>query len=311
MQLVWLALLATMPLASTGDELTCSIDGAGSLDAAVNAGVYLWAASERCPKGTKASDDIKCEIDVAAAVQSVTDMASIIAKAVDTCAGDLQAENAQCGMAAGSLVSAASGLAAGAGSLTHWIEKGTAGGNAVTAATTLRTGKCVVNAKSVVNDIFQAAAAIKAANADCAAVGEEQCAAKALTVVSILSGMGSAIAHVVGLCSPHDDKTARMSGDIMGLVGVLDKVAQAGIAVHEKCQVPEARLYSGVATQSTSNGSLSMSSLIAFAFIPMAAMIGFVGGRRNKAMKNDEVRDMETMGIIRLDEEVPAPSDRD
>merc|ERR1711959_682982 len=108
---------------------------------------------------------IKCEIDVASAVQSVTDMATIIAKAVDTCAGDLGAGNAQCGMAAGSLVSAASGLAAGTGSLTHWIKDGTAGGNAVNDVTTLRTGKCIVNAKSVVNDTLQAAAAIKAAQA--------------------------------------------------------------------------------------------------------------------------------------------------
>merc|ERR1719265_643677 len=292
MQRVCFALLATMPLASAGDQLTCAIDGAGSLDAATNAGVYLWAATERCPKGAAASDDIKCEIDVASAVQSVTDMANIIAKAVDTCAGDLKAENAQCGMAAGSLVSAASGLAAGTGSLTHWIEKGTAGGNAVIDATTLRTGKCIVNAKSVMSDIFQAAAAIKAAQAGCAGDDGEVCAAKALSVVSVLSGLGSAIANVVGYCSPHDDKTARMSGDIMGLVGVLDKVAQAGIAVKQQCHVAPARLYSSVAMQSTSDhASVSMSSLVAFALVPMAAIIGFAGGRRNKAMKND--RDVE------------------
>merc|ERR1712232_286306 len=103
-------------------------------------------------------------------------MGNIIAKAVDTCAGDLKAENAQCGMAAGSLVSAASGLAAGTGSLTHWIEKGTTGGNAVVDATTLRTGKCIVNAKSVMSDIFEAAAALKAAQA--CADGGEVCAAK-------------------------------------------------------------------------------------------------------------------------------------
>jgi hypothetical protein len=64
--------------------------------------------------------------------------------------------------------------------------------------------------------------------------------------------------------------------------------------------------------QSTSdNGSISMSSLVAFALVPMAAIIGFAGGRRNKAMKVDEVRDVERMGMIRLGEEVAAPSDRD
>jgi hypothetical protein len=237
MQLFRLALLATLPLASAQDELTCAIDGAGSLNDATNAGVYLWAATERCPKGAAASDDIKCEIDVASAVQSVTDMASIIAKAVDSCAGGLGAGNAQCGMAAGSLVSAASGLAAGAGSLTHWIKDGTAADNAVTAVTTLRTGSCIVDAKSVMSGIFQAASAIKAAQAGCAAGGGEACAAKTLSVVSVLSGLGSAIAHVVGDCSPQADKTASMSGDIMGLVGVLDKVAQAGIAVNQQCKV--------------------------------------------------------------------------
>merc|ERR1712072_112248 len=266
MQRVCIALLATMPLASARDQLTCAIDGAGSLNAATHGGVYLWAATERCPKGAAASDDIKCEIDVASAVQSVTDMANIIAKAVDSCAGGLGA------------------------------------GNAVTTVTSIRTGKCIVNAKSVISDIFQVAAAIKAAQAGCAADGGEVCAAKALSVVSVLSGLGSAIAHVVGYCSPHDDKTARMSGDITGLVGALDKVAQAGIAVNQQCQVAPARLYSSIAMQSTSDhGSVSMSSLVAFALIPMAAIIGFAGGRRNKAMKNDDVRDVERMGMIAED----------
>jgi hypothetical protein len=335
MQLVWLSLLATAPLVSskaakdhqattvkpaqpkqgagltpTPDQLTCAIDGAGSLDAATNAGVYLWAATERCAKGTAQSDEIKCEIDVASAIQSVTDMGNIIAKAIDSCAGGLAAENAQCGMAAGSLISATGGLTAKAGALAHWITTDTKGGNVVVGATTTRVGKCIVNAKSVVNDIFQAAAAIKAAKAQCADSDQEKCAASSLTVISLLSGIGSAIANVVGLCSPTDDKTARMSGDMIGLVGVLDKVAQAGMAVSQQCKVSDARLYSGIATQSTSNG-ISMSSLVAFAVIPMAAIFGFVGGRRNKAMSRDEVRDVERMGMIQLGEEVMAPSDRD
>jgi hypothetical protein len=296
--LFWLTLLAAVPLTSAqGDQLTCAIDGAGALDSTVNAGVYLWAASVRCPKGAAASDDVKCEIDVTSAVQAVTQMSAIIAKAADTCSGDINTKHAQCGQAAASLISATSGLAAGAGDLAHWIMDNKKGGNVVIDATTLKTGKCVMNVKSVVNDIFQAAAAIKAAKADCASDGQELCAAKSLGIISILSNFGAAIAHAVAFCSPTVDKTSQMSGDIIGLQAALDAVAQAGIAVHQKCSVDDSRLYA--MPQITSDSSVSMSSFVAFTLIPIAAVLGFVGGKRIKAARGyQQTPDVEGMAMM-------------
>merc|ERR1719329_1235858 len=51
-------------------------------------------------------------------------MVDIITAAVQKCSGDINTQNAQCGQAVGALASAAAGLTAGGGSLTHWLQKG-------------------------------------------------------------------------------------------------------------------------------------------------------------------------------------------
>jgi len=308
MKLIWLSFLAVAS-AGSPDQLTCAIDGAGALDSAVSAGVYLWASTQRCAQG-KNLDGLKCEIDVASALKSVIDMVDIIVGAVDKCAGRVQDINAQCGQAVGKLASSFAGLTAGGGALTHWIQKKSQGGNVVIDATTTNIGKCVIDVKSIANDIFQAAAGIKAATAGCSKEKGETCAANALAIVSVLSNMGSALSHSVAHCTAKGNQTALMSGDIIGLVSTLDSVAAAGIGIDQKCKVPESRLYAAI--QNTKASSfVSMNGLILAALVPVAAIIGFMGGRRNKQMNQGQIRDIERMGIISLGEEVIEQTDRE
>jgi len=277
----WLV-LALAPLAAA-DQLGCAIDGAGATDSTVNAGVFLWAATERCAKKNKGYDVIKCEIDVTSAVKAISDMANTMVGAVNNCNKDINLKHAACGNAVGSLTSAIAGLGAGAGGLAHWLTKNKTGGHVVVDTTTTKVGKCVMNVKSVANGIFQAAAGVKRATAGCNKDNGEKCATSALEVVSILANMGSAIANSVDDCSAKGDSLADMSGDIVGLVAALDSVAQAGLAIDQQCDVPDARLYEEA--MNTDSSSTPITTIAFAALIPIAVILGFVGGRRARANK--------------------------
>merc|ERR1719443_1863343 len=84
----------------------------------MDAGVYSWAASQRCNKtfssGKPDGNVVKCEIDIASAAESVNRMINIIATAVDKC-GSLKIEHSPCGLAAGKLTAHIAGLAAASG----------------------------------------------------------------------------------------------------------------------------------------------------------------------------------------------------
>jgi len=301
MRIILLSLVATA--AAKPDTLTCAIDGAGALDSAVNAGVYLWASTERCAENGNKYDGLKCEIDVTSALKSVIDMSTIITAAVQSCAGEIETVNAQCGQAAGHLASATVGLASGAGSLTHWIQKNSTGMPPGKELDT-KIGKCVIDVKSTASDIFMAAAGIKSAIAGCRKDKGEKCAAHALAVVAVMSNLGAAIAHSIAHCPASGNKTAEMSGDIMNLVSVLDNVAQAGIAIDEKCKVDDSRLFSIQGGENDNNGGsmLTSSNLVLASLVPLGVVAGYLSGRRQQTYTPAQIRDMESMGMLNAGE---------
>merc|ERR1719238_312485 len=217
--------------------------------------VYLWASTQRCSAGSGHSDT-KCAIDVQSAIKSVTDMANTIVGAVNHC-GAVKAS--ACGTAVGQLTSATAGLGAGGAALGGWLKNSAQPGNIVVDATTTKVGKCVMNVKGVASGIFGAAGGISNAKKGCSG-DAEVCATNALQVISILSNLGSAIAHSVHYCG-KGDTNADMSGYIVGLVAALNGVASAGIAIEQNCKVSASRLYlaenEGV-SPATNNNSMSI-----------------------------------------------------
>jgi hypothetical protein len=228
-------------------------------------------------------------------------MINIIVGAVNKC-GDVDTANAACGQAVGGLTSAAAGLTAGSAGVGSWVADKAEGGNAVVDGSVTKLGKCVMDTKGAANGLFQAAASIQAAQKGCGeGAKEDACAVDALQVVSVMSGLGSAIAHSVSHCSHAGNADAVMSGDILDLISALDAVASAGIKVSQACAVSDARLFeieSGKAS-ATANNSLS---LFLAALLPVAAVLSFVLGRR-MGRKSPATRDIEEMSIIQLGDE--------
>ena len=94
------------------------------MDSTIAAAVYILASKQRCDKNKKGThEDVQCEIDITKSIRAVSAMINIIVGAVNKCDAAINTQHAACGAAVGSLTSAAAGLAAGVGGLTHWIEK--------------------------------------------------------------------------------------------------------------------------------------------------------------------------------------------
>jgi len=289
--------LLVAPLATAKvDTLTCAIEGSGAIESTIAAAVYMWASTQRCAKTNSGFDAIKCEIDIASALKAATDMINIIVGAVSHCDGAVT-ENAACGTAVGTLTSAAAGLAAGGGDLAHWLAHNSAGGNIVVDATTTKTGKCVVNVGGAAHGLFGAAAGIKLASKGCDGDSEEGCATDVLNVMSIMANMGSAVAHITDQCTTEGNVEGDMTGDILGLVGALDLVAAAGIAIEKSCKVSDSRLFAVEMDKYKEPSTNNSMNLALAALVPIAAVLSFVGGRRIRS------RDAQRR-VIHLGEEV-------
>jgi hypothetical protein len=256
-------------------QLQCALDGAGAADDALNAAVFIFAATQRCKGDTATSaDQVKCTVDITSTIAAVSKMATTIASAVENC-DTIKDENADCGLAAADFVSATSLLTAKAAGSTRACSH-------LPPFTPLNTalGNCAIDVSGTVHGIFNSANVLKGVKKDCD--DERQCAINALSVMSALSAMGGAISGSVNDCSVADDHDANVdagcAGAVLGGFAALNDVARTAMIVSDKCAVADSRLFAmqGSVTQSGANwfvvALLSISALF----------IGFAGGLRIK-----------------------------
>merc|ERR1712159_5183 len=130
----------------------------------------------------------------------------------------------------------------------------------------------------------------------------EDCAHNGLKLTAALSSMGQYLAGAIGRCSPNTvaNKGLREGGEcaeqVDELVRYATDVGRAGVGLHENCEGGAERLYElehGVEVQS---GSSSMTMALA-AFLPITAVLAFVGGSRFR--KNAQAHEL----VMELGEE--------
>jgi len=161
---------------------------------------------------------------------------------------------------------------------------------------------CTIDLKNTLKQLFKAIKGIREAHEDCEHEDKRFCAATATDIVSSFAGMGGYLAGAVGQCRRTDPKVknadtktelcVQASND---LVHHLMEVAESGIQLSQKCeakpppapapaprvtsvvdiQMPTPRLYEEKG-QIMANSSFN---LILGAFLPVTAIVGFVGGR--------------------------------
>ena len=149
-------LLVAVAIASaSADDMECALDGSAASSDAINAGIFAWAATERCGhKGT----DINCAIDIVSALQGVHSMINTILSATNSCGG-LHTENAECGLAVSDFTASIEGFGATVASTTMDCTGHSPGQGALDQPTDL--GNCVGDLSGSVAGIFGAADAFK------------------------------------------------------------------------------------------------------------------------------------------------------
>jgi hypothetical protein len=306
-----IAFFALLTSAAAADALTtsCILDGAEAGDELMDSALYTWAAIERCEKASQ--DAMECEIDAASAMKSITGMMDTIIKSIDKC-GVLDTVNRKCGESSTDLVKASAGLAASAGEVyVHCAEKtdrrlqspcGTVAPAAAEPAKSstpdifnhpLKLMKCLVNVKDSMKYVMKTINDISKMKKECDE-GAGECVENAEKLVLALSGLGQVVTGIIGHCKP-EVKLGKCAHAVASLTNDLVEIAEAGKTMSVQCEAPNGgkgpkvvvvpvapapapRLYAQGQSGNTVSSGIS-SNLVLVAFLPITAIVSFVGGR--------------------------------
>lgn len=295
--LVFLSVIGLVGAAapSLEEQGKCLVDGAEAVNELANSAMFIWASIARCGHS---GEKIKCEVNIASAIESVNAMINVILKAVDKC-GDLNTHHKKCGLAASTLTRSVAGLSAAAGGIIQKCPNALAGkphGNNWVHA---KGALCVVNLKETANSLFKAIKSILKVKKTCDGDDQYECTENSLKVVASFAGLGEYLAGTLGHCTHtlNEDGT-NCAQQVTMLIHHVTNVAQAGTRMAEDChehhakpapppaptpvtvevQVP--RLYEDEKKDVNDDHTPILSAnMMLGAFLPITAIVSFVGGR--------------------------------
>jgi len=296
------------------EKATCAVDSGEAVSDATDAAMFVWAASKRCGK---VGMDVKCEIDASASVKSVNSMINVILKAVNKCDG-LHTANKACALKASGLTEHTAALSAAAGMAYQkcpslFGQKPAAAAMGAIAAPVM----CTVDIKNTAKHLFHVTKLLTKTTQKCEDNTSKDCTVNALDVSGSFAGMGSWLAGAVGHCkrttalagagaAKADTRVSLCAQAATALIEQTLKVAQDGVELSELCgaepapapapanqavivrevQVP--RLFELFGGKSGDNTSMN---LVLGAFLPVTAIVSFVGGRYY-ASRGAQIRDV-------------------
>jgi hypothetical protein len=270
--------------------------------------VYIIASIIRCDPAD--DDKVRCAMDVSAAIESVNKMVTVIVKAVDKC-GAITTDKPECGISISELTRSLAGLTSASAGIvakcpndvngghpmatvgSAMAAAATTAGGSNTATNTAQAlgggfnnhfGQCIVNVKDSVKQLFKAVKRSLKLSDDCGDTSDVVCVHSSIMVVDAFVGLAEYISGAVAkcstniaasttaMCSQMSDKLTRAAGDVV----------QASTLMAEKCEItPAERLYldshkPAVAAPASNNGL----TLALATFLPVTAVVSFVGGRR-------------------------------
>jgi len=287
----------------------CALDGARAVDDLLDGATYIWASVKRCDNkaGNTQANTILCTLDISAAIESVNAMVNVILKAVQKC-GHLESTSAQCGLAVGVLTRSFAGLSAASSGiaarcpnkannnapLTPLVygvpvyDQQTALAGAKTVvnadkATPTSFAQCLVDIKDLTKSLFKAIKRIMTMQDSCED-GNRHCAHNTLKLVASLGAMGEYLSSAIGKCQMDVVTQAKLitnsecTSEVMHLVRHVSNVGRAGVDMQQNC-LADARLFQiehgDVEPQSSNSMTLALA-----AFLPLTAVLSFVGGSR-------------------------------
>lgn len=286
----------------------CLVDSAEIVNDAVDAAMYMWASIARCGKADR---EVKCAVAISSTIQSVNGMVLVLVKSLDKC-GDIHTENQACGIAAGEMTKRIAGTSARSASIVEKCTIKSQGDNFPLSEPIM----CAVNVKDAAKNLMKLVKAIlqndRNCNEETKAEKPMRCADNALKIISAFAGIGQYLAGALGHCETQGNLApgSECAQASIALVQQLDMVAEEGMELSRKCNrenipPPEApvstvpptgaelvkedeaaeaageplpeRLFSkqGVFRQNAGSNT----NVLLLAFLPVTAIVGFVGGR--------------------------------
>jgi len=283
---------AGLLLASGHNDMKCAIKSVGAVDDLLDATIYIWAATKRCEQ---AGESLRCEVDIASAVESVNGAINVILKTSEKC-GSLKIENPKCGLAAGVLTESLAGLAASSGELRE--DCPALGGRRLSGD--LKVGrKCVVDVKHSLKSLFKSIKYMMQIKHKCDE-NSHKCAKNGVKLVAALAGLGEYLAGIVGHCVAGDQANVLCASASAKTVKELTNVAKGGVELSHHCHLSESRLYAledeSDETNKPKDVTNSSLTLALAAMLPVAAVLGFMGGSR--LSKARPTRDFESLMTV-------------
>jgi hypothetical protein len=238
----------------------CAVDGSQVIDELLDAGVFAWAASQRCEKDALASGQaVKCAVDIASAAESVNRMITVMMMTLDKCGVFKPPTNPRLGVAISKLTTHFAGLTAASGSVIQECPNPIQNLTNLTMEDTLRAQEspseakngsaiwtyphqgeewfqheaahCIMDLKDSANQIFKAGTRISAAGKDCDQTGK--CVYHVVDILSTFAGLTKFLMGTVDNCYsgplPIEDFPLTCSGQIANLLRELGElVVDAG-----------------------------------------------------------------------------------
>jgi hypothetical protein len=279
----------------------------------MDASMFIWASIARCGK---AGEMVKCEIGVASAITAVNSMVNVILKAIDNC-DVLTSINKDCALAASEMTKNLGGLAAGSGGLVQKCFVGPKHADNWNPAHR-DPAMCAVDVKNGAKNLFKVVKSFLKLDDNCNSGDQKACAANGLQIAGALAGIGSFLAGAIGNChAVSGGRSLQAAGGVgekggeypaifcaeqaQKLVKDFSQFAARALEASEKCEpttppppppaapaapppapvdehvLETSRLYSkqGMKKQFTAGST----NLILAAFVPVTAIVGFVGGK--------------------------------
>merc|ERR1712216_546272 len=278
-------------MGTNAEKGQCLVDSGEAVSDAMDAALFIWAAAKRCGK---ANLELKCAIDITAAVKSVNSMVNVLLHTLDKCDA-LHGAHKACGMQASKLTEYTAGLGQAAETVAQKCEK-----NAVVAPSTGTAAvMCTLSLKNTGKHLFKTISALQKSSTACSTGDHEACSVNILEIVASFAAVGEYVAATVGQCQRASGALASRTkeelcaGAVQGLVHFTAKAAEAGVNLKGACSGPKitvgieqaqttvgieeaARLY---AQDGVKVAGVPVANVVLGAFLPVTAIVGFIGGR--------------------------------
>lgn len=302
---ILLSILGIASCLTDEQKSACLVDGSEAISDALDATLYIWAASKRCGK---AGENMRCSIDALQAVKATTSMVTVIMRAVNKCE-PLKTANPMCGLAAADFVKNAGGLSAAGLDLTEKCPIFKKNLNLPNISSPVM---CTINVKDSAKGLVKLVTSAEAHTKTCAGKGLD-CDQNIMTIAGAVAGMAAYIAGAVGQChrtpilgtlplTKKSAKEALCAAASASLAQYLLEVSKDAIEVHQACMAPPpkakavealervivhqpaGRLYEE--GQEMTNGSKL--NLALAAFLPVVGIASFVLGRVYAASRQSQ-----------------------